>query len=271
MNDELILTRSTSCVSKVGRKLLKLLVSKKSPASLLTAVSIPELSKKLGKSERTVQRTLKELNDSHLINKVNTSTGRGHISVYKIIQIKGDKKDSIKGDIIYSQNMLESPIVKGDIKGDKKSDVKGDKKSDILTLNSWTSRFDEFSSNYSNSNSNSNRNYNYKLLSSQKKIYKRKVSNKYRLNPKQVSLILSEFKDLNLDIMVEEFISYWSTKKKPKTWAPYLRLRTWLRNARNYGKNIQNNTRRIKDITGNKFDDSNSGLLELAKRSQNVG
>ena len=265
MTSELILTHSTSCVSKVGRKLLNLLVSRMSPASLLTAVSVSELSKKLGKSERTIQRTLKELNDYHLINKVNTSTGRGHISVYKIIQIKGDKKDSIKGDINHSHNMLDFPIVKGDIKGDKKNDVKGDK----IIVNPWVERFNDFSSNYSNSNSNSNPTS--KLQSSQKKIYKRKVSNKYRLNPKQVSLILSEFKDLNLDIMVEEFISYWSTKKKPKTWAPYLRLRTWLRNARSYRQNISNNTRRIKDITGNKFDNPDSGLIELARRSQNVG
>ena len=133
MTSELILTHSTSCVSKVGRKLLNLLVSRMSPASLLTAVSVSELSKKLGKSERTIQRTLKELNDYHLINKVNTSTGRGHISVYKIIQIKGDKKDSIKGDINHSHNMLDFPIVKGDIKGDKKNDVKGDK----IIVNPW--------------------------------------------------------------------------------------------------------------------------------------
>jgi predicted transcriptional regulator len=131
--------------------------------------------------------------------------------------------------------------IKGDIKGDKR--VTQEEKE-------WVTRVSSFCSNY-----------------------KVPIDTEY-LSSKQVSLLEEEFKDLNIEAVVEEFCSYWSQQKQPKTFVPYLRLRTWFRKSKEYaktdirrvGKTTQG--RRLSDSKGNKFRDSN--LTELARRSQNI-
>jgi hypothetical protein len=94
------------------------------------------------------------------------------------------------------------------------------------------------------------------------------------LTERQLLLVEKEFENKNIEYNVEEFCSYWGVVNKPKTFVPYLRLRTWLRKAKDYERNeIQKVNRKSKgtrliDNKGDKFKDSK--LNELARRSQSI-
>mgnify|MGYP002621264599 FL=1 len=93
-------------------------------------------------------------------------------------------------------------------------EIKGDKKGDKrVTEETWIDRFNSFCN---------------KLLVTKDTKY---------LTERQIQFVKDEFKDKNIEYIVEEFCSYWEVAKKPKTFVPYLRLRTWLKKAKKYERN----------------------------------
>ena len=131
-------------------------------------------------------------------------------------------------------------------------EIKGDKKGDKrVTEETWIDRFNSFCN---------------KLLVTKDTKY---------LTERQIQFVKDEFKNKNIEYIVEEFCSYWEVANKPKTFVPYLRLRTWLRKAKEYERNEIRPTgqktakgRRLSDSSGNKFKDSK--LNDLARRSQSI-
>ena len=91
-------------------------------------------------------------------------------------------------------------------------EIKGDIKGDKRVTKEWVTRLHGFCNSYLGSN-----------------------NTKY-LSKRQIQLLEDEFQDINIEATVEEFCSYWSEITKPKTFVPYLRLRTWFRKAKEYGK-----------------------------------
>ena len=70
------------------------------------------------------------------------------------------------------------------------------------------------------------------------------IYNSNPLSKGQIDYIRGKFKNIDVDLEVEKFKDYWSSKPEPKTWSGYRRLLTWLDKAER-----QNNER----FKGNRF------------------